>query len=48
MSIIRAKTNKLFVPVTIQNNPLNPNNEMIILMRAVDNMDVYSLDLDLP
>lgn len=47
MTLIKAKTQKLFVPVSIQNNPVNPDTEMIILMRSTDNADVLGIDVSL-
>jgi hypothetical protein len=47
MTIIKAKTQKLFVPVSIQNNPINPDTEMIILMRSTENADVLGIDVGL-
>ena len=32
MSMIKAKTDRIFVPLVIQNSPINPSNDMIIIM----------------
>jgi hypothetical protein len=44
MTFLKAKTNTIFVPTLIANSPLNPNTEMIIVMRPSDLVDKHFFD----
>lgn len=44
LTIIKHKTGKLFIPISLQNSPVSPNTDMIIVLRAADNLDIFSLD----
>lgn len=45
MTSIKLKTGKIFIPVSIQNNPLNPDTEMLILMRTTENSEILGIDV---
>ena len=45
MTVIKSRTGQIFLPVVIQNSPLNPQTEMLIVMRSLDkNFDKYAID----
>ena len=47
MSLIKAKTNHIFLPMVIQNSPINPQTEMVIIMRSLEvKFDKYQIDKD--
>ena len=45
MLIIRTKTNKLFIPTAIQNSPINTQTEMLIIMRSIDKLDKFQIEM---
>lgn len=45
MTSVKAKTGKIFIPVSIQNNPLNPDTEMLILMRTTENSEILGIEV---
>jgi hypothetical protein len=49
MGIIKARTGKIFVPITIQNSPLSPNDEMLVLLRAYDKekSEIFGFDQEI-
>jgi len=44
MSLIRQKTKHLFVPVCLQNSPVNPKTDMMIIMRSIERIEKYQID----
>ena len=46
MTFLKTKTDKIFVPTVIQNCPLNPNGEMMIIMRYTKRIEKYAIDLE--
>jgi hypothetical protein len=47
MTFLKAKTQKLFVPSSIINSPLNPNNDMFILMRPTELLERGMVEKDI-
>ena len=45
ISVIRGLTNKIFVPTYICNSPMNPDSEMLILMRVNTDSHIPNFDL---
>ena len=45
---LKQKTNKIFVPVSIQASPLNPNADLIVMMRAAGKVERFIYNEDLP
>lgn len=44
MTIIKTKTGQIFIPTMIQNSPIEPNTEMLIIMRSIEKLDKFSID----
>lgn len=44
MTFIKAKTGQIFIPISIQNSPFNPEYEMLIIMSSIEKLDKFSLD----
>jgi len=44
ISIIKNKTGHIFVPSVIQNSPCNPRNEMLVILRSIENINKYEVD----
>lgn len=44
MTIIKTKTDKIFVPISLQSSPHNPERDMIIVMKDASKIDKYSID----
>ncbi|CDW77689.1 UNKNOWN [Stylonychia lemnae] len=41
INLIKTKTNQIFIPVTIQNNPMNPDEEFIVGLQCDQNLKKY-------
>ena len=46
ITIIKTKTGQLFIPTVLQNNPMSPSTEMIIVMRSIEKLDKFAIDRD--
>ena len=44
MSVIKAKTQKFFLPVVVQANPMKEEEEMLVVLKSSDRIDKYELD----
>lgn len=44
MTIIKSKTGQLFIPTVVQGSPINPQQEMLIIMRSIERLDKYQID----
>lgn len=44
MTLIKGMNGKIFVPTSIYNSPLNPDQDMIVLMRSHEDVDRLGLD----
>ena len=44
MTIIKTKTNRIFVPSVLQNSPVNPETDFLIVMRSIDKLDKFFID----
>lgn len=44
MTIIKTKTSRIFVPSVLQNSPVNPEHDFLVVMRSVDKLDKYFID----
>jgi len=44
MTIMKTKTDRMFVPISLQNSPHNPERDMLIIMKDVSKIDKYSID----
>jgi len=42
MKLIHDKSTKVFVPISVSNNPLNLQNEMFILLKSSEKVDFMS------
>lgn len=47
MTFLKAKTQKLYVPSSITNSPLNYNSEMLILMRPTELLEKGMIEKDI-
>jgi hypothetical protein len=48
MSIIKAKTGKIFIPLSIQNSLMDPSYDMIIILREYDEkFHKYNVDREI-
>ncbi len=47
MTFLKAKTQKLYVPTSIINSPLNPNTDMFILMRPTELLEKGMVEKDI-
>jgi len=49
LTVIKNKTKKLFIPISIQNSPLSTNTDMLITLRAyLNNAEIFGLGPDFP
>jgi hypothetical protein len=48
MTFLKSKTNQIFLPSSIINSPLNPNTEMMVLMRPYALVESLFQDSDTP
>jgi hypothetical protein len=46
MTIIKTKTGQLFIPTVVQSNPINPDTEMLIIMRSIEKIDKFAIDTE--
>lgn len=44
MTMIKTKTNQIFIPCALQNSPINTQTEMLIIMRNIEKLDKFSID----
>lgn len=44
IATIKSKTSQLFIPTVLQNSPINPQHEMILVMRSIEKLDKYQID----
>jgi len=43
MTIIKAETGKIFIPIIVQSNPVSPETEMLIVMRSTDRLEKFAI-----